>query len=395
MKERTIIKNSIELSRNINKPLKPKFLSQFINITHTKSEILFGQKSFLQILLGLIKNTQVYYLSNNKSLENKNIEPKSLNSNNISFIKKILNDLKNSLKEIKIEKEKKLNLYKNIKDQRYINLERKIFSSIKSKRCVSNFNYINSNYETLVTENNENYFNEETPELKMLNFKIENEIIKLDNMIKRKLYIIKYYKTPHLLEDHQTEIICQDKKNIDAMDQFLHQQLIQKRNKFIEISNKKNLQNIRINKFGSQIIMYKSAIKDYEDPYKFIETKDIICEENCSYIETLNEEEKIKDNTKYSNNLEMGQDINLKENNTYNKNNINDLKNLELINMNDIEKLLNLNMNINVNINYNDKYINNYFEKNNNNKNKENCSSSNFSKKKSSENNFSNVDKKQ
>ena len=348
--------NTLQLSQMKNRtedsPSKP-----VINISQTKSEILFNHKSFLEILLGLIKKTQVDYLTNIKMKES--IDD---TKNNISKIKTILKELKESLTEIKKEKEKKIDLYQNQKIQKEKNLKKTIFNTVYSKRSVSNFNYINTNFETLITENNENYFNEETPELKLLNFKVENEIIKVDNLIKRNSFRIQYYKTPHLITEHRTEILCDDKRINESMEALLHYQLMQQRKRFIEVVNLKNLQEIRINSMQSQTINYRNAIKEIHKSYKYVNTQEIITEENKSYLETVNNIEK-KEEEK-TNNPEI-------ENNTGKTDNNTDNKNLKLINMNDVEKLLKLNMNINVNINYNQQYINNHFDNSNNTNNKQ------------------------
>lgn len=384
MKLRTKLQsNNMKLKKN-NK-IETNSINPLINISQTKDEILFGQKSFLEILLGLIKKAQVDYLTSNK-LNDKNNTDKS---NNIFKIKQILNDLKESLLEIKNEKLKKIDLFEKQKEQKRINLKKIIFNTVYTKRSVSNYNYINNNYETLITENNENYYNKETPELKLLNFKVENEIIKVDNLSRRKLYIIQYYKTPHLIHEHRTEIICEDRKNNEAMNTLLHQKLIQQREKFIEIVNMKSLQDMKISNMQSQAIGYKNAMKDIQKSYRYVNTQEIITEENKSYLETVNEdiknEEKLKksQNSENSENSENGNNINMSDNNininnksNNNENNINnDLKNLKLIDMNEVEKLLKLNMNINVNINYNKQYINNHFDGNKNIKNEEDNSS--------------------
>ena len=386
-------------STNINKKnkIETNSINPVINVYQSKVELLFGQKSFLEILLGLIKKTQVDYLTsntNNNSKQAKNTE--------LAKIKQILNDLKESLTEIKKEKEKKINLFEMAKQQKETNLKKIIFNTVLSKRSVSNFNYINSNYETLITENNENYYNKETPELKLLNFKVENEIKKVENLSKRKLYIIQYYKTPHLIHEHRTEIICEDRRNNESMNQLLHQKLIQQREKFIEIVNMKSLQDMRISNMQSQAIGYKNAMKDIHKSYRYVNTQEVITEENKSYLETVNEDEKIDEkaeNLKNSKNFEEEKDIN--NNNIINSkernniNNVNDLKNLKLIDMNEVEKLLKLNMNINVNINYNQQYINNHFDNNNNKKENEEDSSSNYSKKENIDDNDSDIDKKE
>ena len=387
--------NSTKLNKK-NK-IETSSVNPVINVYQSKVELLFGQKSFLEILLGLIKKTQVDYLTSNTSNNSKQAK-----NTELAKIKQILNDLKESLTEIKKEKEKKINLFEMAKQQKETNLKKIIFNTVLSKRSVSNFNCINSNYETLITENNENYYNKETPELKLLNFKVENEIKKVENLSKRKLYIIQYYKTPHLIHEHRTEIICEDRRNNESMNQLLHQKLIQQREKFIEIVNMKSLQDMRISNMQSQAIGYKNAMKDIHKSYRYVNTQEVIAEENKSYLETVNEDEKIDEkgeNLKNSKNFEEEKDknnniINCKERN--NINNVNDLKNLKLIDMNEVEKLLKLNMNINVNINYNQQYINNHFDNNNNNKKEnEEDNSSDYSKKENIDDNDSDLDKKE
>ena len=375
MKLRTKVQ-SRDIKLNKNNIIESKTVNNTFNITQKKDEILFGQKSFLEIILGLIKNAQIDYLSSIKSNENNK-------SKNISQIKVILNELNQSLIEIKKEKEKNINLFQKQKQQRESDLKKLIFSTVLTKRSVSNSNYVNINYETLITENNENDFNKETPQLKLLNFKVENEIIKVENLSRRKLFLIQYYKTPHLIHEHRTEIICEDKKNNESMEQLLHQRLIQQREKFIETANMKYLQEMRINSIKSQIMGYINATREIQKSYRYVNTQEVITEENKSYLETVNEDENNENNFKNSKD-----DINNES--AINKSNINNLKNLKLIDMNEVEKLLKLNMNINVNINYNQQYINNHFD-NKKKSDTEDDNSSNLSKKENM--NDSNEDK--
>ncbi len=388
MKSRSRMKqNSLQLSLNKNKTVDSTSLKPVINITQTKSEILFNHKSFLEILLGLIKKTQVDYLTNTKTNEN-DVDKKK----NMSKIKTLLKDLNENLIEIKKEKEKKIDLFQKQKTQREANLKKVIFNTVYSKRSVSNFNYINTNFETLITENNENYFNEETPELKLLNFKVENEILKVENLIKRITYIIQYYKTPHLVSEHRTEILCDDKRNNESMNQILHQKLIQQREKFKEVVNMKNIQDSRINSVQIQTINYRNAMKEIHKSYKYVNTQEIITEENKSYLETINDNEKNEEDLKKSKNSDIEKNINKSDNNV-------NSKNVKLIDMNEVEKLLKLNMNINVNINYNKQYINNHFDKNNNNKKdneeEEEENSSEYSKEQNIDNDFEPHEKKE
>ena len=288
--------------------------------------------------------------------------------------------------EIKKEKEKKIQLFEKIKQQKKSNLKKLIFNTVYSKRSVSNSTYINSNFETLITENNETHYNNETPELKLLNFKVQNEIIKVENLTKRKQYLILYYKTPHNVNDHRTEIICEDKRTNESINQLLHQKLIQQRENFIDIVNMKNLQDMKINNIQSQTIEYKNAMKDIHKSYRYVNTQEVITEENKSYLETVNEDEKFDDNLKADAN-------NCNNNIKIESNDINNLKKLKILDMNDGEKYLKLNMNINVNINYNKQYINNHFDNSKMKENKEE-SSSNYSKNENFDENDSDLDKK-
>ena len=66
-----------------------------------KDEALFSRKSFLEIILGLIKEALMDLLNKTESKKNKE---------KMTIMKNILIDLKGNLKEIKIEKEKKMKI---------------------------------------------------------------------------------------------------------------------------------------------------------------------------------------------------------------------------------------------------------------------------------------------
>ena len=88
-----------------------------LNKFQSKEEKLFGNKSFLEIILGLIKNTQKDLIMKDK---NKNI------NNEISNIKHILNVLNKDLLQIKKEKEKELNLMRISEKKRLKNFLKQI-----------------------------------------------------------------------------------------------------------------------------------------------------------------------------------------------------------------------------------------------------------------------------
>lgn len=376
-----------------NKKIEQNKLNPIINIFQTKAEILFNQKSFLEILLSFIKKAQVDYLTNNKLNENEDNKDNSLKSKNITKIKKILNDFKDNLLEIKKEKDKNVTLFQKQKEQKESILKKIIFNTVYSKRSVSNYNYINNNYETLVTENNENYLNKETPQLKLLNFNVENQIKKVDNLTKRIQNIIQYYKTPHLIESHLKEIFCDDKKNNEFINELIHHKLIEQREQFIEIVNMKSLQDMRIGSIQGQVMGFRNALKDIQKSSKSANNQEIIAERNKSYLETIKEDEKNENLKNSFSGVENGTYAN--ENLFSNGNdNLNEMKNLKYLDMNEVEKLLKLNMNINVNINYNKQIINNQFY-NDLKSNIEENNSSNYSKEENIDDDDSDVNNKE
>ena len=119
MKEREITK---QLTNEILALIKVNNL-YLINVERndfkSKEEKLFGKKSFLEVILGLIKNSQNDIIINN----NKNYK-------NLSYIKRILKTLMKDLLEIKMAKEKEINLNEIIKKEKkkkFFNLNRNEF----------------------------------------------------------------------------------------------------------------------------------------------------------------------------------------------------------------------------------------------------------------------------
>ena len=131
-----------------------------LNNFQSKEEKLFGNKSFLEIILGLIKNTQKGIIMNEKNKNNKEISNikrilNVLNNDNkeISNIKRILNVLNNDLLQIKKEKEKEFNLNENIKKEKI----KKFFNTnYLNKRAINSVpTNLNTNFDTLITEKSE------------------------------------------------------------------------------------------------------------------------------------------------------------------------------------------------------------------------------------------------
>ena len=240
-----------------------------LNNFQSKEEKLFGNKSFLEIILGLIKNTQKGIIMNEKNKNNKEI----------SNIKRILNVLNNDLLQIKKEKEKEFNLNENIKKEKI----KKFFNTNYLNKCAINSvpTNLNTNFDTLITEKSEVESCEELSQLKLLNFKLKHEIKKANNLIKRILIEINYYKTPNKSNRKKTKLIYINNSEKAIINQILHNKLIDKRKIFIESASMKNNQDGYINFLLDQINMYKTNLKTI---YRSREKKN---NKNKIYIETI------------------------------------------------------------------------------------------------------------
>ena len=250
-----------------------------------KEEKLFGNKSFLEIILGLIKTTQNDVLSSK-------IFKRITGEFDCSKIKEILKELKQDLITINEEEKKRLNLNLNILDEKKKNLNEIIYNPNNSK----NF-FLNSDNENNDNLNNERSIHEiiedglwkELYQLKTLNFKIENEIIKMNNkcrrMIKEIEYIKKYCAINRFIKVATIYIKQNDNKTVN---QILHNKLMNRRKLFIQKANMKNNQDFCINCIKDRINKFK---KDIKELYQYYNDK-IISEEERSYIETIVEEMK-------------------------------------------------------------------------------------------------------
>ena len=195
MKEResVFLKDSIKLEQ-ISKLSEVSLTNMNLNNYQTKEEKLFSQKSFLEIILGLVKDTQNNIIMN-----------KGCKNINFSKIRQLLISLKKDLLEINEEKSKKLVLVERIKKE-------KINDFFNSKNMNQNKTNIfpinlNSHLDTLTTENVEIESIEEVSQLKSLNFQVKYEIKKVKSLIKNMLLEIDYYKNFKNSKKHKPEII--------------------------------------------------------------------------------------------------------------------------------------------------------------------------------------------
>ena len=256
-----------------------------LNISENKVEKLIEYKSYLEKILDLIKNSQ-------KNL----IIKKRFRKSNISNIKQTLISLNNNLFRLKADKEKSLKLLENLRNQKI-----KHFYKIKN----SNNSFMNSfkknfssNFDLLISETTGNESYGEVSQLKNLNFEVENELQKLDNIKKQMLLEINYY---NLSKDFKkvTKINYLNNTNNDdeMINKLLHNKLIAKRNNFVNLANMKNTQGEDINFIKDKINFFKIKLKT-----KIQSTKNLVRKNKKFYIETIKEDSE-NDDISINNNI--------------------------------------------------------------------------------------------
>ena len=256
-----------------------------LNISENKVEKLIEYKSYLEKILDLIKNSQ-------KNL----IIKKRFRKSNISNIKQTLISLNNNLFRLKADKEKSLKLLENLRNQKI-----KHFYKIKN----SNNSFMNSfkknfssNFDLLISETTGNESYGEVSQLKNLNFEVENELQKLDNIKKQMLLEINYY---NLSKDFKkvTKINYLNNTNNDdeMINKILHNKLIAKRNNFVNLANMKNTQREDINFIKDKINFFKIKLKT-----KIQSTKNLVRKNKKFYIETIKEDSE-NDDISINNNI--------------------------------------------------------------------------------------------
>ena len=320
-------------------------LNNLISIVPKKDETLLSQKTFLEIILNLVKETQVEYLTKKEKMEKKNEMP---------LIKGIIMKLINDLKEIKEEKEKKFKLFQIQKEEKQSNLKdlMNTINTIQKRRMNSDIISLSVLNDDDSDESSFDNSTKDQQDLKTKNFIIENRIKEIDNKMKRIKFLIEFNKIPHKFKDHFIEYISQDKNSKQYITENLHCNLLNIRDRWKDIANKKNLQEMSLEYMRTEIknLKRESRQKTVKKNRKYINTEDVIPEE---IRDTENNEEekiinKIPENTKtYLKNIILNSDQDDKD----------DIK----LSIKEMEKLLKLKMNINFNINLNKQYINNHY----------------------------------
>ena len=270
------------------------------NDIYDNSISLLKHKVFLEKLLHLIKITQIDYLSQISSYSNKsnvntnndtdtdantninNDSPK----NNIKIIKNILSnlqkDLITSLKDNTNSKAKMQNETTNIKSS----LIKSIFeASGHPENSNLDTNSLNGTPKTISRKNVSNYnesyykYNIELPHLKMLNFKIVNQLNYINSLIKVKMQSIK-----------RLYIFCDNQNDISDASNHLHQNLINTRNDFKLMVKKKEAQNRSLLILNSQINSMRTEVSTLgkKGSNEYINTSEVIKEDSMEYYTKTN-----------------------------------------------------------------------------------------------------------
>ena len=224
-------------------------------------------KIFLEKILHIIKITQIEFLSQ-ISAHKKN------NKFSYKIIKNILQELKNELDStFKDNIQNKTNI-ESTTNKNKSDLIKNIFGKVKKDNNLK----IKNNKNQII-----NYkYSVELPNLKLLNFKIENQLTYMD--IKIKLL------SPNLFNNKDTfkyvYLFLDSKNDTTQAYNFLHDNLIYIREAFKLIVKNKELQNNRLLQMNAAVNILKEECrlikKNFQNEY--VNTSQIINEESKEYI---------------------------------------------------------------------------------------------------------------
>jgi len=300
----------------------------FIKATpdNKKEPILFNHKSSLEVLLKMLKDFQLDYLS--------------LNSKEIRT-KQMLLSLKDNLSSMQKEKNKKFENLKTETEVKKKKLQKVLFPSSKeTKNNIGASNLI------------------EKVQLKLLNFQIKNEISKTNYFIENKSQVIKNFKSEVFFFEENREIFCNNNyENYREITLFLSDIITQVKKEFADTVQERTKNNKEIINLSEQINYFKTKIEEIKSkgPKKYIDTDEIIQEESKEYTRSNNQSKNnlsslynLKILKRLSNASHRNSLIRYKKNTLFNKEVSKDILN----DNNKINNYLNINVNINLNNNY-------------------------------------------
>ena len=248
--------NILDIINQKNGARKCSFDDIYPKLTH---------KSFLQKILNVIKNIQIELLSQVSSREK-----------NHQFSNKTIINL---LKDLKIELS--ATLKENIQNESEIEHDTKIIKKDLAKKIFGQ-NEKNNKVKKHENKNPSNYqkLNSELSELKILNFKIENEIEYIDT----KISIISNTKIINKNPSKNNYLFLEGRSIDSQPENILHNDLLKAREKFKFIVKKKDFQNKVILQLTTAVNLWKDELKlQNKKNNQYIITNQIIDEETKEY----------------------------------------------------------------------------------------------------------------
>lgn len=298
-----------------------------LNSFSKKEEFLFSHKSSLETLLSIIKNVQITFLSN-ISKNNKNYNNKKL--------KEIIIELRENLLTMYNQQKAKSSFLESQSTKKKIFIQNKIFE-------ISKKNEIFQNLKT------------ELEQLRILNFKAENDIKLIQNLAMKNFSINEYLKKNISKYYEEKEINCLKPKFHSIITRILNGENIETKNYFKYVVSRKQHQDDQIRFLLKRIEQLKSFIYNKQNGYNnYIFAEDIIPEDSKEYSQSMNINNINKTLNKIIMNKNRNNILNI-ENDEFSSENssLSIKKNNEGKNLN---KFINLNMNINLNFNFDKKY---------------------------------------
>ena len=297
-----------------------------LNTYSKKEEFLFSHKTSLEMLLSVIKNSQISFISN-LSKKNK-ISKKKL--------KQILLEFKDNLNTMYQDQNAKADFFQSLTVKQKSAIQSQLFESDEKNKYFQNLK-------------------DEIEQLKTLNFKAQNDIKLIENLIIKDNHIEQYLNKNLIKKDFKNEINCLKPKLYSMALYLLHRKDIETKNQFKSLVSTKQRQNDEMSFIIKSIEQLKYLIYNKEKGYNdYIYAEDIIPEESKEYTKSMtinninNTINKIIGN-KNKININNYKDEYVSDNSSNNsiENNIDD-KNEG----NKLNNYINVNMNINFNFNF-------------------------------------------
>ena len=244
-------------------------------------------KTFLLNILELIKISQNEYLSQISFNSKKN------NNGNINkIIIKMLSNLKNDLimilkdnTESKAKIQNTMNLSKSVLVKSIFDFERENVNNLKTnserKKKNKNLNNDNDYYK----------YNIELPHLKLLNFRIENHLAYINIMIKLKNESLYNFKNEgNKFDEEDFYVFCDSQNDISDASIYIHDELINIRNRFKSIVKQKDIQNRNLTLLNAKVISMKEDVEllGKKSSNDYVNTSDIINEDSREYYTKTN-----------------------------------------------------------------------------------------------------------